>query len=417
MTDNEELKNNVFIRYVIGAIFLFSFLHPACAQMEEVLCGSDYEIKPDNAGALLGELDNISFFKDNEFDGTVMKGYSLPGLWLQPKLVFYPLKNIKLELGAHALIYSGAYKFPSYAYSDIATWKGHQFQRGTHILPFFRAQLALSRVNLVLGNIYGGANHRLIEPLYNQELNLTADPESGFQLLYDLPRFHLDAWVNWQSFIFKTDTHQEAFTVGVSSEIKLNRPESYFHYYIPVQAVLQHRGGEQDTLLTDAVQTLMNMAAGAGIDWNVNGRVLKQVNVEMDVTGYYQQTGKLWPFDKGVGLYAKAAVTLGDFRIKGGYWVCKDYISLFGIPYMGAVSTKYEGISYNDSQTAFASVEYLRTFGKHYAFGAKLDVYHSMPGTMVYASGEVADGRNTTNFSIGVYLRANPSFLIKQFKF
>lgn len=93
-------------------------------------------------------------------------GYSL-------RDVFYPLKNIKLELGVHALIYSGAYKFPNYAYHDIAIWKGNQYQRGTHILPYFRAQLALSRVNLVLGNLYGGENHRLIEPLYNPELNLT----------------------------------------------------------------------------------------------------------------------------------------------------------------------------------------------------------------------------------------------------
>lgn len=384
--------------------------------MAEAVCGSDYNINPDNAGALLGELDNISFFKDNEFGGTVMKGYSLPGLWLQPKVVFYPLKNIKLELGAHGLIYSGAYQFPNYAYKDISTWKGHQFQRGTHILPFFRAQLALSHVNLVLGNIYGGANHRLIEPLYNQELNLTADPESGFQLLYDLPRFHLDAWVNWQSFIFKTDDHQEAFTVGLSSEIRLNRPDAYFHYYIPVQAVIQHRGGEQDTLTTESVQTLMNMATGAGIDWNVNRRVLKQVNVEVDVTGYYQQSGTLWPFDSGVGLYAKAAMTLGDFRVKGGYWACKDYISLLGIPYLGAVSTKKEGAFYNDAQTAFASVEYMRRFGKHYAFGAKVDVYYSMPGTMTDKGGQMIHAAPTTNFSFGVYLRANPSFLIKKFK-
>lgn len=48
-----------------------------------------------------------------------------------------------------------------------------QYQRGTHILPYFRAQLALSHVNLILGDIYGGSNHGLIAPLYSPELNLT----------------------------------------------------------------------------------------------------------------------------------------------------------------------------------------------------------------------------------------------------
>lgn len=66
-----------------------------------------------------------------------MKGYSLPGFWIQPKAVFYPLGNIKLELGVHMLRYWGAKKYPSLAYQDIAEWKGDQYQHGFHVLPFF----------------------------------------------------------------------------------------------------------------------------------------------------------------------------------------------------------------------------------------------------------------------------------------
>ncbi|WP_455586441.1 hypothetical protein [Bacteroides sp.] len=391
----------------------FSTAH---AQLVERVCKSDYEINPDDVGALSVELDNISFFKDNEYAGTVMKGYSLPGLWLQPKGVYYPLKNIKLELGVHALIYSGAYKFPNFAYHDIATWKGNQYQRGTHILPYFRAQLALSSVNLVLGNIYGGANHGLIAPMYNQELNLTADPEMGFQFLHDSRYLHLDAWVNWQSFIFEEDTHQESFVVGLSSRVKFNDPESRFHYYLPVQMTIQHRGGEQDTIYTNSVQTLMNASIGAGMTWNANRKILKRVNVEVDALGYYQQAGKLWPFGKGAGLYASAFVDLKDFRVTGGYFTAKDFISLLGIPYFGAVSTKNEGAVYDDPQTCFMSVEYSRSFGKHYAFGAKADLYYSFPGTMTMADGTMVDSGTATSFSFGVFLRVNPSFLIKKFK-
>lgn len=388
----------------------------AHAQMVDRVCRSDYEINPDMAGSLLVEIDNISFFKDNEFAGTVLKGYSLPGLWIQPKGVFYPLKNIKLELGMHALIYSGAYKYPNFAYHDISTWKGNQYQVGMHVLPFFRAQLALSKVNLVLGNIYGGANHGLIDPLYNPELNLTADPEMGLQFLYDSERFHTDVWINWQSYIFEEDTHQEAFTVGMSSKLKFNAPTSHFHYYMPIQMTIQHRGGEQDTILTNSVQTLMNGSIGAGVIWNTNRRVLKQINLEVDATGYYQQAGKIWPFSKGVGLYAMASADLRNIRVKGGYWTCKDFVSLFGIPYFGAASIKVPGATYNEPQTCFFSVEYSRSFGKHYALGAKADVYYSIPGTMTMPSGELTNPGNSTSFSFGVYLRVNPSFLLKKFK-
>lgn len=410
------MKNNRYSRWIVCFVVLFMVATVAQAQVEELVCKSDYEINPERVGELSVELDNISFFKDNEYAGSVMKGYSLPGLWLQPKGVYYPLKNIKLELGVHALIYSGAYKFPNYAYRDIATWKGNQYQRGAHVLPFFRAQLALSRVNLVFGNIYGGSNHDLITPLYDPELNLTSDPEMGFQFLYDSPRLHLDAWVNWQSYIFEGDTHQEAFTVGLSSRINYNDPNARFHYYTPVQMTIQHRGGEQDTIFINSVQTLMNGSVGAGVTWNVNRPILKRVNVEVDAVGYYQQAGHLWPFNNGVGLYAAAYADLKNIRIKGGYFMAKDFISLFGLPFFGAVSTHQEGAYYDGSQTAFFSAEYSRSFGKHYALGAKATVYQSMPGTMTKQNGEVTPPESATAFSFGVYLRVNPSFLIKKFK-
>ena len=68
------------------------------------------------------------------------------------------------------------------AYLDIADWKGNQYQKGSHILPYFRAQVALSeRFNIVFGNLYGAANHRLIEPLYNPDLNLRLTVTFRFQ--------------------------------------------------------------------------------------------------------------------------------------------------------------------------------------------------------------------------------------------
>ena len=155
------------------------------------------------------------------------------------------------------------------AYQDIAHWKGDQYQKVSHALPWFRAQVALSdHVNIVLGDLYGAANHNLIEPLYNPELNMVADPEMGLQLLYNSRRFDLDVWVNWESFIFREDIHQEAFTVGLSTRFKFNDPDSRFHFYAPLQVLVQHRGGELDTILTNSVRTLMNGAVGIGGVWN-----------------------------------------------------------------------------------------------------------------------------------------------------
>ena len=384
------------------------------AQVVSQLYETDYRINPGHVGSLFVEVDNMSFFKDNEFAGEVMKGYSLPGLWLQPKAVYYPLKNIKLELGLHALIYSGAYKYPTSAYQDIATWKGNQYQKGAHLLPFFRVQFALRKVNLVVGNLYGGTLHGLVTPLYHQELDLTADPEMGFQLLYDTRAFHLDAWINWQSYIFELDSHQEAFTVGFSSQIDYTAPEARLHVYTPLQGIIQHRGGEQDTIYTNSVQTLMNGAAGVGMTWDARGRVLRRLNLEADALFYYQQAGQLWALDDGIAFYAAACVDLKDFRVKAGYFYGNDFISLYGIPYFSALSTKNEGAFFDSPQTVFMSASWSRSFGKHYAVGAEVELFQSLPTTMMEEGGMQSELESATSFSFGVYFRINPSFFIKK---
>lgn len=399
---------------------ILTFLLSLCslgvfAQMEEALAPLDYALDSAAVRELRLEVDNRSFFKDNEFSGTVMKGYSLPGFWATPKLTYQPLHNLKIEAGVHALIYSGAYRFPNYAYHDIAKWKGNQYQQGAHVVPWFRAQLGLRSVNLVLGDLHGAMTHRLAQPLYDPELMLTADPEFGFQLIADTRPAHIDAWVNWESFIFEGDTHQEAFVVGLSSRFRLNSEQSRWHVYVPVQGTIQHRGGEQDTMAS--VQTLCNGAAGVGVRWNVGHKVVRHVDAEVLALGYAQQAGTLWPFKGGYGVYTKVDVGLNyGLHVRMGYFRANKFITLLGSPYFGAVSTKTEGACYPDHpQTAHLALDYSRSFGKHYALGAKVETFCNAPGRMRLADGTMCNTTTTFNTSFGIYLRLNPSFLLKKF--
>ena len=65
------------------------------------------------------------------------------------------------------------------------------------------------------------------------------------------------------------------------------------------------------------------------------------------------------------------------------------------------------------------NVDYTRALGKGFAFGINAEAYYYLSGKMYSADApEVylpsAFGTNT-NFSAGIYLRLNPSFLIKQY--
>ena len=164
------------------------------------------------------EVDVLSFFKNNEFTGEKVKGYTLPGFCMSPHLSLAFSKNVRMEVGANILRYWGSEIYPCYSYLGIAEWESERYQKGVHILPIMRAQFSITdSFHIVFGTLYNRNSHLLCTPLYNNELNYTSDRESGIQILYD-NRFHSsDLWVNWQSFIFENDIHQEMFVFQIQA--------------------------------------------------------------------------------------------------------------------------------------------------------------------------------------------------------
>ena len=371
------------------------------------------------------ELEALAFFKDNEFDGNVQRGYSLPGVRLQPRLTYTPIDEIKLELGLHATIYSGANKYPCYVFHDIATWKGDQYQSGAHLLPFFRATARFKSITLAVGDIYGGATHGFVEPMYNPELILTDDPEMGFQMIVDTKRWHSDLWMNWQSYIFKESSHQEAFTVGWTQNInvwKRTKEDRTHSLDIPIQLVIQHRGGEQDNTKM-GVQTIANGALGIGYEYKAPGnRIVTGVQAEVMALYCLQQSGNLWPFKNGPALWVKASVDfIRDLRVTAGFFSAKNFCSLYGSQYFGTLSTKRAGGRFDGMNTGLISLEYSRTFANAYTIGANLKAYIYKTGSLALPADDThpepyaIPGEFRTPFSFGVYFRCSPSFVLKRF--
>lgn len=364
----------------------------------------DYRIDSASTGELTLAVRNTDFFQNNEYTSKIIKGYTLPGFWIQPSVGYQPIANIKVEAGVHALVYRGAYRYPNFAYSDIAEWKGEQYQKGAHWLPFFRAQVALGNVNIVLGDLYGGLNHRLLRPLYDPELLFTADPEAGLQIIWDTKRTHLDAWIDWRSFIFEDDGHQESFVFGGSFRYDITPREAKLNFYLPVQIVGQHRGGEIDIITERSVQTLMNGAIGAGADWIAGRKALSRLGVKIAALGYYQQSGDIWPFDSGWGVYGEADATLfRDFYLTAGLFHSRKFMSLLGSPFFGNVSNNGSWDTFPRMTTGFLSLEYRRTFFRDFTLGLRGDLYMSNPGG--------GNGTLSSN-SLTAYLRINLDFML-----
>lgn len=391
-------------RFIVFLILSACSLSLHAQELAERLVASDYHLSADDTHTLAFDADALAFFKNNEFNADHVTGYTLPGFWAQPRITYQPLDAVRIEAGFHALVFNGANKYPCFAYHDIARWKGDQYQSGAHLLPLLRAQAQLGSVNFVLGTIYGGANHGIVEPLMNAEVNLTQDPEMGFQILVDKPRYHLDAWINWQSFIFRESTHQEAFTVGISQRIALNAPQSSLAFYIPIDMLFQHRGGEIDSCSL-GMSTLDNAALGLGLRWNTNAAVLDGLTVEALGLGCWQQSGNAWPFKNGLGASLMlSADFFRQLRVFATTVWAHDFCPLYGSPFFSTFSTEF-GQDFSHVLTSHVGAEWSHTFAPGYVIGAKLDTYLC----------SVNHESLSNNFTFGIFLRCSPHFVLKRF--
>lgn len=409
---SSRLKVCILLLYILAPLV-------ARAQMDSLLFITTDRVDSTARGELRLNVDNISFFRDNEYKSDLVKGYTLPGIWITPTLSYQPLRNLKVDVGLQMLHYWGANVYPNFNYSHITSWKGDQIQKGFHAVPIFRAHLQLTPTfGVVVGTLVGKQNHGLIAPLYNDELSLSSDPETGVQLLWKTQAFSLDTWINWESFIYRKDTHQESFAFGFSSRIMPSRQKARTKVYIPVQTLFQHRGGEINTAASErSIKTWMNAATGLGITIPLTTHIPVRLNAEADMAFYSQQAGTALPFSKGYGLLMKTAAQVWRCNVSASYWRCHDFVSILGNPLYGAISLDEKGLTLTDPQTVCFRAEYAQGLGRGFSWGVHTDLFYQPKCTAVQAGMGEFTSSSSLNFAAGIYIRIHPSFLLKRFRY
>ena len=117
--------------------------------------------------------------------------------------------------------------------------------------------------------------------------------------------------------------------MGLSTRTLLNDISSKWHLYMPIQIVGQHRGGEDLSEKKYPVSTLINGAIGIGASRQYDKKWFKALHFEADLLGYYQQSGDIWPYNKGLAGYARSTVELrDDLLMNACYFMVKHSISV-----------------------------------------------------------------------------------------
>jgi len=312
--------------------------------------------KPDSTGKFYLAVDNVNFFKNNEYNSKVTTGYTLPGAWFRPKLVYYPDEKLRIEFGGHVLKFNGREEY-------------------FHLTPWFNVHYQpTKKISVILGNLNSDGNHHLIEPLYEPERFLTAKPEAGLQLKYDSKYFSTDFWIDWQQYIVNGDPLKEQFAFGTVINQKIIAKNNLV-VSIPFSFYGLHRGGEIDTN-PDPVKTYITVTPGISLKKTSKTKMIRDWGINVNYSlATYPENAPYYTNKKGWGFYTNANI---DTRLGGltvAYWHGHQFFTPQG-GFLYQCTSKTDKSMLLDNKLIDLKYHYIHKIMEDTFFGFIYDAYY-----------------------------------------
>ncbi len=335
--------------------------------------------------SIVFRIENSNFFKNNEYFNDIIQGYTLVGWFINPKFIYYPAKNAKIEAGVHFLKYSGEDNF-------------------TSVLPTLSFQYKINQsIDVILGTLYGSTNHSMIEPIFHYEYFFTDNVENGLQFLFNTKRYQGDIWINWQEFIFKGDDNQEIFTMGISNRFLISKKESQHQFSIPLQLLFVHQGGQINETSQKLI-TINNDAIGLSYEYRFSNSFFETIGAEQYYLIYNDMSGtNPFTYLLGYGIYSNIFAKAGDFYASASWWYGDHYISLRGHPIYQSKSNYYTNYYEEKRALLTGRLMYEKEVIKGLNIGAGLELYFDLYNY-------------STDYWYMFYINFNRDFFLKKLK-
>lgn len=321
---------------------------------------------------------SISFFKNNEYFGDYVKGYTLPGAFVTPTLQYNSTKNTWFNIGLNALKYAGEKDFKQLNPVFSFNWEFAE------------------KMKLTLGTFHAGFNHQLIEPIYSQEISYTNNISNGVQLLFDKQRFFADVWVDWEHFIDFGDTLQEKITGAAQLSYHFLNNETNL-LSIDFQTLMHHRGG-QINISDEPVQTIENDAFGIKYTYKNIAGLLKQIYFASYFTTYFNRSSVDEIYNQGQGLYIYSGIKTNQFSLMLSYWNSNKYLSSKGEAFYHNASMSPGVIVPISKQLINARIAYHKKITTGLHFETRLGLFYGVDN-------------KSFNYNYGITLLFDKSFI------
>jgi hypothetical protein len=360
------------------------------------LSGQKGAQEENQSGNLYLELRSISFVKNKEYSnpagprlvfmGTIhsgnqliwdpgygyvnpnIEGYTLIGNFIQPALLFFPSSKFSVRLGAHLLNYSGAGKV-------------------SQLIPVISSKYRFSdRTSLTLGSLDGCEKHRLFDPVFDQERMYNKNAENGIEFMTEQKHIFSDTWLDWEKFIFKGDTTREILTFGESFRYTTGKIKNLFNVNIPFQFLIKHKGG-QISNYSGNVETLINLAAGAGISYDVNNGNSGKIGFDyIHLLFYDNSSDQVFSFRQGYANWYKLHYSYKALLFELAYWKSHNYYTPDGNLIYSSISG-YAGRTVLHDRSLFNTSLYLTIYPiKDLELFLGFDFYYDLNSKVLYSA-------------------------------
>lgn len=294
-------------------------------------------ISQETATRLTFKADYSGFFRNNEYFEDYVKGYTLTGNHFTPRLALKLNEKSSFEVGAHMLKYNGINSF-------------------TEVSPYISMKVSpLLGFDVVLGSFNLSERMPLSDKIFSEERLLTDFIEEGLLLKYKANQLRVQAWLDWEKFIFSGDPFRERFKVGgialwhSDKALKTN-------VQFKVQTLIQHKGGQIDNSGLP-ISTIMNHAFS--ISLNHDAATGKQFSLSGSLYTFNDLNGNApWVSENGWALDFPVSFHSEKTSLTAGYWFADAFIAPYGNPVFQTSSLTDPSINMPDNSIAYFVLNY-----------------------------------------------------------
>lgn len=280
---------------ILSVIFLFNSVY---SQFDNTFFDSDFREERIDSSHIQFHLDNLNYFRNTEYTTMIDKGSTYPG--------FHLLPYAQYQFNSNAVIYGGL--FFRYDFGN---------SRVKQLDPYLKFKYRLWGHDLIFGNLEGGTQHRLIEPMYDYERMITDRWEQGIQIRRANKAVEYDFWIDWQNMIYENDAEKEIMFAGINLNINPILTDKT-KLSLNAQGHTYHAAGELDSTTTPNSMEY-NFALGGSFRHTFNK------NTSLCISGhaaYYYDHGQTFAngFANGNGSLAVAQLKIHEYEIVLTYW-------------------------------------------------------------------------------------------------